>query len=129
MKPLDYLFNIILIIFISSFISFFYIRHYVQSYVESIPYVDVAKIINTVSDNMLSDVLNNKLSSEDALAKHNEILEYIDSIFGSSNNPVFVKQCFVHGGVDITDQVFDVLLKKGFIHEKYDLNTNNLQRR
>jgi hypothetical protein len=79
------------------------------------PYVDVARIINTVSDNVLNDVMNRRMKAEDALAKHNEILNYIDGIFGKSKDVVFVKQCFVHGGVDVTDQVFDILLKKGLI--------------
>jgi hypothetical protein len=93
-----------------------YNKFYVNGYVKSIPVVDITKIIDKVSSDLIGDVNRRVISPDKALEKHTEILNYIEKLVSESDSPIMIKQCFINGGNDITNDVFNALVVKGFLN-------------
>jgi hypothetical protein len=112
MKLKDYI-NIILIILVIN--SGFMVLNYkineklINNYMKNIPIIDIYKIINEVNKNLTDDVKNGKISPEKALEKNNEILNKLEKNLKNSNKPIMIKQCFINGGNDITEDAKKLL--------------------
>lgn len=117
MKLKDYIIVTCIALLISISTSYLYNKFYVNSYIKSIPVVDITKIVDTIGTDLMGDVNNRVISPDKALEKHAQILDYIEKLVSSSDTPVMIKQCFINGGKDITDDVFNVLIVKGFLKE------------
>jgi hypothetical protein len=76
---------------------------------KNIPIIDIYKIINEVNKNLTDDVKNGKISPEKALEKNNEILNKLEKNLKNSNKPIMIKQCFINGGNDITEDAKKLL--------------------
>ena len=116
MKLQDYIIVSCIALLISISTSYLYNKFYVNGYVKSIPVVDITKIIDKVSSDLIGDVNRRVISPDKALEKHTEILNYIEKLVSESDSPIMIKQCFINGGNDITNDVFNALVVKGFLN-------------